>query len=67
MKHVLSVCSSGEHCVLATRNEDNVNPYGLILCNSIGNILEYSSVLICKKDHLFEVENAQLFVNVAYE
>ncbi len=36
VKHVLSMSSSGEHCVLATKNEDNVNPYGLILCNSIG-------------------------------
>ena len=39
-KHVrslLSVSSQGEHCVLATKNDDNINPYGLILCNSLGS------------------------------
>ena len=38
-KHVrslLGVASEGEHCVLATKNDDNINPYGLILCNSLG-------------------------------
>ena len=36
VKSLLGVSSSGEHCVLATRNEDNINPFGLILCNAIG-------------------------------
>ena len=36
VKSLLSVASQGEHCVLATRNEDNINPFGLILCNSLG-------------------------------
>ena len=30
------MASSGEHCILATKNDDNINPYGLILCNSLG-------------------------------
>ena len=36
VKSLLSVAAEGEHCVLATKNDDNINPYGLILCNSLG-------------------------------
>ena len=36
VKSLLSVASEGEHCVLATKNEDNISPYGLIICNSLG-------------------------------
>ena len=31
VKSLLSVASEGEHCVLATKNEDNISPYGLII------------------------------------
>ena len=36
VKSLLGVASEGEHCVLATKNDDNINPYGLIICNNLG-------------------------------
>lgn len=38
-KHVsslLSMCAVGEHCVLATNHDEPANPFGLIICNSLG-------------------------------
>ena len=40
VKSLLGVASEGEHCVLATKNDDNINPYGLIICNNLGRFRE---------------------------
>jgi hypothetical protein len=39
ISRLLGISAAGEHCVLATRSEDNTSDggrYGLILCNAIG-------------------------------
>ena len=36
MKNLLSIAAAGQHCVLATKADDNSGQYVLILCNAIG-------------------------------
>ena len=36
VKNLISVRAAGEHCVFATRSEDNPAEWVLILCNAIG-------------------------------
>ncbi|XP_075212960.1 intraflagellar transport protein Oseg4 [Lycorma delicatula] len=36
LRGLLGVAACKEHCVLAVRTDDASNPYGLLLCNSIG-------------------------------
>ena len=68
VKSLLSMASAGEHCILATRNEDNLNPYGLILCNSIGTPVDSKYINIeplfvtMTSSHVIAASKESLFV-----
>ncbi|XP_015772966.1 PREDICTED: WD repeat-containing protein 35-like [Acropora digitifera] len=40
VRNLLSITASGEHCVLATRADDNNGQHVLVLCNAIGTPLD---------------------------
>ena len=68
VKSLLAVASQGEHCVLATRNEDNINPYGLILCNNLGTPVDSKYINIepafvaMTSSHVFAASRESCFV-----
>ena len=48
LKGLISIAASGDHCVLAT-NQDEGNGYILLLCNALGTPIDTKQVKISPK------------------
>ena len=61
VKHLLLVTAAGDHCCLATRSEDDIDHFVLVLCNAIGTPMD-SKFIEMGKDLLFLTSSVVVWV-----